>query len=171
MSMEGLCNDLLIHLTIFCDFHETLRYLLINRRFYKLFKSDPVWKKKIQVDFDNDSSLNQEKTHKVYYQYLHTKKNFFENIQSCHCFFDQSLNLHQLNQQIQDYWLNSVEIDWKNIQYVAPQTEQICFVAIKKCGLALEYVKEQTEKICLEAVKNNGYVLRYVEEQTEKICL
>ena len=50
------------------------------------------------------------------------------------------------------------------------QTEEICKLAVKQSGYALEYVKEQTEEICKLAVQENGFSLGYVKNQTEEIC-
>lgn len=58
-----------------------------------------------------------------------------------------------------------------NLKDIEEQTEEICLIAVKQDGLALEYVKEQTEEICLEAVRQNGCALPYVKKQTKDICL
>src|SRR5258706_12776179 len=83
MSMNNLCDDLLIYLTVLCDFKEILHLISINHRFYKLLKSDSVWKTRIQFDFGQNISSNQEKSYIIYYQYLSTKKNFLQHIKSC----------------------------------------------------------------------------------------
>ena len=56
------------------------------------------------------------------------------------------------------------------LQYVK-QTFDLCIVAVKQNGLALEFVNNQTEEICIAAVINNGFALEFVKHQTEDICL
>lgn len=47
----------------------------------------------------------------------------------------------------------------------------MCILAIRQNYKALEYVKNQTEELCLEAIKYNYKALEYVKEQTEYLCL
>ena len=56
------------------------------------------------------------------------------------------------------------------LEYVINQTDEICSLAVKKNGRALQYVKNQTNEICILAIKQNGWALQYVETQTEEIC-
>jgi len=51
------------------------------------------------------------------------------------------------------------------------QTEEMCLLAVKQNGMALQFVKNQTEQICLLAVKQNGMALQFVKNQTNEICL
>ena len=60
--------------------------------------------------------------------------------------------------------------DWRELQYIENQTEEMCLEAVKQNGYALEYVENQTEEICFEAVKQNGRALQFVKNQTENIC-
>ena len=64
-----------------------------------------------------------------------------------------------------------IQEDWRSLENIENQYEEVCLESVKQDGLTLEYVKEQTPKICLEAVKENGYALKYVKEQIEEICL
>ena len=56
------------------------------------------------------------------------------------------------------------------LQFVRQQTEEICKLAVKQEGRALKYVKEQTEELCKLAVEQDGLALCYVKNQTEEIC-
>ena len=50
------------------------------------------------------------------------------------------------------------------------QTFELCKVAVRQNGFALEFVVDQTEELCLIAVKQSGYALQFVKEQTELVC-
>ena len=51
------------------------------------------------------------------------------------------------------------------------QTNEICLLAVKQNGMALQFVKNQTNEICLSAVQQNGMALQFVKNQTNEICL
>jgi hypothetical protein len=62
-------------------------------------------------------------------------------------------------------------MDWKALEYVNEQTEEICKLAVQQDGYALQFVKEQTEEICKLAVHHKyGWALQFVKEQTEELC-
>lgn len=67
----------------------------------------------------------------------------------------------------------AVKLDGLSLEYVNEdeQTEEICILAVKQNGLALDYVINQTEDICIAAVRQNGLALEYVKDQTENICI
>ena len=45
-----------------------------------------------------------------------------------------------------------------------PENEELCLVAVRQYGCALQYVKDQTPELCLEAVRQNGNALQYVKD-------
>jgi len=65
---------------------------------------------------------------------------------------------------------NGLELEFVEEQN---QTEELCILAVKQDGRALEYVEHQTEEICILAVQQDGYALEFVNEEflTEKICM
>ena len=69
---------------------------------------------------------------------------------------------------------NSVESGYKEIEkrfnpwLVDSQTPEICLIAVKKNGFALEYVREQTPEICLMAVKQNPDVYYLILDKTTR---
>ena len=60
------------------------------------------------------------------------------------------------------------------LYYVKNKTPEICEIAVKTNGIALEYIEpqNQTLEICRLAVIQNGYALKFVLEQyqTPEIC-
>lgn len=50
------------------------------------------------------------------------------------------------------------------LNLVDKQTPEICMVAVRQDGEALEYVRERTPEICIEAVKQNARALQFVHE-------
>ena len=57
------------------------------------------------------------------------------------------------------------------LEFIDNQTPELCMVAVKNDGWALEHVKEQTPELCMMAVKNDGRALQFAKEQTPEICL
>jgi hypothetical protein len=59
-----------------------------------------------------------------------------------------------------------------NIIFISDKmmTDELCKLAVRLNGYALQYIKEQTEEICKLAVQEGGYALKYVKNQTEEIC-
>ena len=53
--------------------------------------------------------------------------------------------------------------------YLDVQTEELCKLAVKRNGEALEFVKDefQTEEICELAVNEKGIALKFVKKQIE----
>ena len=49
------------------------------------------------------------------------------------------------------------------------QTEEMCLLAVKQNGMALQFVKNQTNEICLLAVKQNGMALQFVNDKEYKL--
>ena len=49
--------------------------------------------------------------------------------------------------------------------------KEICLIAVKKYGLALQFVNVKTKEICLIAVQQNGLALQFVNVKTKEICL
>lgn len=48
-------------------------------------------------------------------------------------------------------------------------SDEICELAVRQNGLALQYVKNQTDKICKLAVQQYGFALQYVKNKTNEI--
>ena len=70
----------------------------------------------------------------------------------------------QTNKDILD-----VILDWKALQYIQNQTDEICKYAIRGSAMALQFVRCQTDELCRMAVQQNGFALQYVENQTVDI--
>ena len=60
--------------------------------------------------------------------------------------------------------INSISENGLNIQYSPKLTPELCMLAVKQNGLALQYIPAtiQTKELCEEAVKQNGLALVYV---------
>jgi hypothetical protein len=74
----------------------------------------------------------------------------------------------------ESYWLRDIEIP-TYIGDCPPEDypEEVCLMAVKLDGMAIEDIRNPTEEICLEAVKQKGYALKYIKlaKQTEEMCL
>jgi hypothetical protein len=66
--------------------------------------------------------------------------------------------------------LLAVKLDYRTLQYIEYQTEEMCELAVQKSGIMLRYVKNKTERICKLAVNNDPWAFIYVDFQTEEIC-
>lgn len=49
----------------------------------------------------------------------------------------------------------AIEHDPNNIQYIFPQTEELCLKAVQLDGLAIKYVKHKTPAVITAAIKQN----------------
>ena len=92
--------------------------------------------------------------------------------------FDFSMNriVDVLKKQSYDFWKqaiirNGMVLEAFNKFTYYPQSEELCLIAVKNNGLALEFVKNQTDDICFEAVKRNSMAIKYVKNQTKDLCL
>lgn len=50
------------------------------------------------------------------------------------------------------------------------QTEEMCMIAVKQEGYALQNVINKTPEIILEAIKQNGLALQFVENPSDELC-
>jgi len=62
------------------------------------------------------------------------------------------------------FWANILLKDYRALEYIKKQTEEICKMALKKNWKALKYVKEsfQTEELCKLAIRQNYYAMYFV---------
>ncbi|MGX9757739.1 hypothetical protein ACWYRQ_15780 [Clostridioides difficile] len=56
------------------------------------------------------------------------------------------------------------DIRWDELDFNKEQVNNLCLMAVKENGLALEYVKNQTEEICREALRQNKQAVIYIED-------
>lgn len=63
-----------------------------------------------------------------------------------------------------------IQEDWRNLQLIEDQAQELCLAAVTMNGHALGYVKNQTPEICMAAVTQDGTALYYVKEQTPELC-
>ena len=89
----------------------------------------------------------------------------------CNAVIKYPFLLKELKNQKPDICLVALKQNGHALQFVKEQTPDICLAAVKQNGHALQFVKEQTPDICLAAVKQNGHALQFVKEQTPDICL
>uniref|UniRef100_UPI0031B5FCDE DUF4116 domain-containing protein n=1 Tax=Clostridioides difficile TaxID=1496 RepID=UPI0031B5FCDE len=54
---------------------------------------------------------------------------------------------------------------WDKLNLTQEQIEEICLVAVKEDGRALEYINNPTKDMCIEAIKKNALSLEYVDNQ------
>jgi hypothetical protein len=64
----------------------------------------------------------------------------------------------------------AVQQNWRALQYVVNQTDELCRLAIQRDGYALYCVRNQTDELCTIAVQRDGRVLQYVVNQTDDLC-
>ena len=64
-----------------------------------------------------------------------------------------------------------VKENWRNLQFVKNQTEEICKIAVQQNADALQYVINQTDDICKLAIQQNCYTLKFVHNQTIELCM
>lgn len=73
-----------------------------------------------------------------------------------------------------DFWDNLFKNDKWSFGFIDNkyQTKEICALAVKYNGYALNSVKEEfkTNEISKLAVQQTGYAIRYVKEQTDELC-
>lgn len=74
------------------------------------------------------------------------------------------------------FWINMLVNDGKMLRYVKTQTNEICRLAVKQNGLAIQYVNDPslfTEALCKTALRQNGYALQYIKQLSllnEELC-
>lgn len=72
------------------------------------------------------------------------------------------------------FWIDMLQYDGTALEYILAenQTEDVCKMAVRQNGLALQYVRiEQTELMCMIAVQQNNYALKFVKNKTPAVCL
>lgn len=82
--------------------------------------------------------------------------------------------LYILPNQYEDLCLEAVKqkhYACEAMKLIKKQTDEICLIAVKQDGRALQYVKNQTVDICIAAVKQNGLALKFVNNQNYEICV
>jgi len=84
---------------------------------------------------------------------------------------EDGLELEFIENQTFNICRAAIHQNGKALQFVKKQTSELCIEAVKQNGMALQFVNYQSKKICIEAVKENGMALEFVKKQTEKICL
>lgn len=52
--------------------------------------------------------------------------------------------------------------DPHNIKYIFPQTEELCLMAVKLDGLAIEHVNSKTDNVISAAIKQNSLAEKFV---------
>ena len=71
---------------------------------------------------------------------------------------------------IKEEQLKLIKEDWRNLEKIDNQYDDVCLEAVKQSEWALKYVKEQTEEMCLEAIKQEGANIQYVKNKTPELC-
>ncbi len=78
------------------------------------------------------------------------------------------------NKDMKDILKEAVNQKGKALAVIEEKTAELCGLAVRRDGLALQYVSEEmlTEEIALQAVGQNGQALRFVPEalRTENVC-
>ena len=74
-------------------------------------------------------------------------------------------------QAVENLDLIRVRENWRDLEHVVNQTEEICLAAVTYCGWALMYVRNQTDAICIAAIRQDPEAFEHVRVQTEAICL
>jgi len=69
-----------------------------------------------------------------------------------------------------DFWINILHKDYKALEYVKNQTDELCTLAIMQNGSAIQFVKNQTKELCELAINKDGTSLQYVRDQTDELC-
>ena len=129
-------------------------------------------KAKFQLDLSSNKEII-EYLKRLGYPLLFILKN--QNIELCIEAINQKYYtcdaMKEIQNQTEEMCLLAVKQNGMALQFVKNQTEQICLLAVKQNGMALQFVKNQTNEICLLAVKQNGMALQFVKNQTNEICL
>lgn len=67
--------------------------------------------------------------------------------------------------------IDIVRGNWRNLESIKNQTEEVCLAAIQCCPDALYFVRDKTTALCDAALSKDGDMLRYVDNQTHDICI
>src|SRR5258706_4514177 len=106
--MNNLCDDVLIHVSTWCDFITLIQLMRTQKQLSHLFRHDYVWRHQVQTDFRD--ILNQETSYYLSYQFLFKRANFLNLIQPLNLArFQPVLTLLELNETINRYWLKAVK--------------------------------------------------------------
>ncbi len=57
------------------------------------------------------------------------------------------------------------------LQFIFENPEQYYDIAIEKTPLAIQFVKNQTSRLCRKAVRKNGLAIQYVKDKELSVCL
>jgi len=58
----------------------------------------------------------------------------------------------------------------KHIEFLVDQTEELCWIAIKKDPCNIRYIRNPNREMCLHALYELPYLIEYIENQTEELC-
>lgn len=73
--------------------------------------------------------------------------------------------IEEINQDPKEAVLDN----WRNLEFVLDQTQEICLLAMSKDVFAFKYVKDKNIEITKSALNVSGLMLKYVENQTDEI--
>ena len=154
-----------------------MTYTMYVKTDIKLFNKGNLINFDDDISFDKEDSILQifikyeyicyNKYHKIY---NFTVENRYEKILYLIKIDGLFLNLLRKEEQTDDICKLAVKQNGLALDYVKNQTEDICKLAVQQIGGALRYVKEQTEELCKLAVQQHYSALKYVKEQTEELC-
>lgn len=94
--------------------------------------------------------------------------NLPEMIQPACQYYDRALEF--IRPQTEEICKLAVRYGGERLKLVKNQTDEICRIAVENDGNSLKHVKRQTEEICRIAVKHDGEALKYVRKQNEELC-
>src|SRR5258706_11603832 len=120
MSLQNLCDDVLIEISIWCDLRTLIQLIRTQRQFSDLFRRDCVWKHKVHIDFQD--TVNQETSHYLSYQFLFKRANFLNLINQLNLVrFYQVFTLSELDEEINRYWFEAVKDNGYVLQIIKDQ--------------------------------------------------
>lgn len=96
---------------------------------------------------------NDERRIKVLMRSLH----FFRYLE------DPSIEIWRFVLQKDGFFLKHMEI--------GVQTNELCLIAVKNSGYAIEFVQNKTQEICEAAVQQNGNCIKHIPNPNRNICL
>jgi len=127
-------------------------------------------KKKFQLDLSSNKEII-EYLKRLGYPLLFILKN--QNIELCIEAINQKYYtcdaMKEIQNQTEEMCLLAVKQNGMALQFVKNQTNEICLLAVKQNGMALQFVKNQTNEICLSAVQQNGMALQFVKDKEYKL--
>ncbi|ENY8693072.1 hypothetical protein I6A75_16850 [Clostridioides difficile] len=57
------------------------------------------------------------------------------------------------------------DIRWNELSLSEKQIFNLCIIAVRQNGLALEFIENQRNEICMEALKQNELAIKYVKDK------